>query len=617
MVGYRNGRRASRARAPLASAAVAVLGALLLAGCGAHDVERPVERASVAAPATWFVDCSSPANGSGSRGSPWNTTAAVAQHGAFRPGERILLKRGTICTGMLAPTGSGTSDAPIVIGAYGEGTRPVVSGQGTSDQTGTVHLVDVHDWVVQDLQVTNFDPAGPDDTLRAGILVADDGSGLLSGIIIRRNIVRRVTSSPTQSSTDPHKYGGIVVLVRGTGARTGALSDVRVEDNLVDHVGRIGIVVWSDAWPTTPLTGVSISGNRVVRAEGDSVIVWGVDGAVIEHNISEQGGRLPSCPRCTTSPLNTASAGIWPVMSTRILMRYNEVSGEGAAGGDGEGFDIDDSTSAVVMEGNYAHDNEGGGVLICGARDSDIRFNVFENDGGGEIVFSCPTQRDGVRIVNNTISLPVGSSGQVVRHNRTSGTDPVLFANNLVLDLNGGGYDWPAPVTAAGNLYAGTVPSSAPADATAATVPGLLAPGTGGVGIDSVQGYTPGPGSAAGSGAVPVPDMGTVDYFGRTPSGSPGRGAIAASSTPAPLLPAVPSAQRSDVGVVVSWTAARGSAWQLQRSVDQGTFRVVSGSLTAGRFVDAAPPAGALRYRLVQLGRDGAGVPSAPAEVAR
>jgi hypothetical protein len=602
--------RCVRAAALLLTAAVAAL----LAGCVAEQ-PAPPSVPTAAAAAIFHLDCQAQAGGDGSAGQPWSTVDAVNTHGAFQPGERILLKRGSVCAGRLTPQGSGTNGDPIVLGAYGSGASPMLNGGGTPDQTGAVQFTDQHDWVVQDLEVTNLAPAGPDDTLRAGILALDDGSGALGRVVIRRNTVRRVTSTPAEATADPHEFGGISVLVRGNAARPGALADIRIEDNLIDHVGRVGIVAWSDAWPTSPLSGVSITGNRVVRTEGDGLVVWGVDGGVLEHNTVDVFGHLPSCPHCSNPTANTASAGIWPVMSTRVLMRYNEASGGGAAGGDGQGFDLDDSTSDVVMEGNWSHDNEGGGVLICGSRNSDIRNNVFAHDGGGEITFSCPAQRDGMRILNNTLLLAPDSTAQVVRHNATSGTAPLVFANNVVIDQNGGGYAWPLPVTAQGNLYAGMLPASPPTDATGVLDPGLLAPGTEGMGLDSVRGLAPLPGGAAAAGGVPIPDGGTLDYFGRTRTGPVGRGAIAATTSPAALAPVVPATARAGADVVITWSADRGTGWLVQRSVGAGAFRTLSGVLGADRFVDAAPPAGVLRYRLVQVGRDRTGDPSTPVGV--
>src|SRR4051812_4748567 len=107
------------------------------------------------APATWYVDCSRKTNGNGTKAHPWNSVRAVNTHGRFAAGEKILLRRGTTCKGRLTPHGSGSKGHPILLGAYGHGTRPVVKGGGTPNLTGAVQLTNQHDWTVQDLHITN------------------------------------------------------------------------------------------------------------------------------------------------------------------------------------------------------------------------------------------------------------------------------------------------------------------------------------------------------------------------------------------------------------------------------------------------------------------------------
>src|SRR5580704_10130737 len=48
----------------------------------------------------------------------------------FQPGDSLLLRRGTVCTGMLAPKGSGAEGRPILLGAYGAGALPRIIGAG-------------------------------------------------------------------------------------------------------------------------------------------------------------------------------------------------------------------------------------------------------------------------------------------------------------------------------------------------------------------------------------------------------------------------------------------------------------------------------------------------------
>src|SRR5215213_5543060 len=48
--------------------------------------------------ATYYVDCSAAANGNGTQSSPWNNLTTVNGR-TFVPGDSLLFKRGTICTG--------------------------------------------------------------------------------------------------------------------------------------------------------------------------------------------------------------------------------------------------------------------------------------------------------------------------------------------------------------------------------------------------------------------------------------------------------------------------------------------------------------------------------------
>jgi hypothetical protein len=60
---------------------------------------------------------------------PWQSLAKLNRFfSSLQPGDSILLKRGDVFYGKLVPSRSGTSANPIVIGAYGEGAMPVITG---------------------------------------------------------------------------------------------------------------------------------------------------------------------------------------------------------------------------------------------------------------------------------------------------------------------------------------------------------------------------------------------------------------------------------------------------------------------------------------------------------
>ena len=115
-----------------------------------NDFRSPVVAASGS---TYYVD-SEGGDDSRTGTSPeeaWKTAGRVNFHPAFAPGDAILLRRGCRFNGGLAPKGNGTAKAPVTIGAYGEGDRPLLRGIG---QPG-IALTSQSHWVIQDLAVTS------------------------------------------------------------------------------------------------------------------------------------------------------------------------------------------------------------------------------------------------------------------------------------------------------------------------------------------------------------------------------------------------------------------------------------------------------------------------------
>lgn len=69
------------------------------------------------------------ANSGTSPAQAWRTIQRVQQvAGGLQPGDQILFERGGVYPGQLAINSSGSSNNPIIIGAYGNGAQPIVSG---------------------------------------------------------------------------------------------------------------------------------------------------------------------------------------------------------------------------------------------------------------------------------------------------------------------------------------------------------------------------------------------------------------------------------------------------------------------------------------------------------
>lgn len=486
--------------------------------CAIFAVFTPVP--ATAAPATtgasYMVNCSARTNGVGSVKSPWNSLAAVNAHPRFQPGETILLKRGTTCIGRLHPRGNGLPTAAIVIGAYGTGAKPTVAGNGTASHTGAVQLKNQQWWTIQDLHVTNRGTAAETNSYRSAVLILNENGGRLRGVLIQRLTIDSVTSNLTPKSGEPRDFGGISVITAPYFKNGSGFDGLRILNNKVSQVGRTGIVV-SNYYPrVSPDRGIRIAYNRVTRARGDSIMIRGSLDARIDHNVSAHGADFWPCKQCGPVTPATANAGIWPLASKRTTIEYNEIYGMHKLGGDGEGIDIDIDAQDTIVQYNYVHDNEGGGILFCGSTRTVARFNILQNNQQGAFTFIGSIPAASTDIYNNTVYSKVGNKALVVRTFGGRSGRNVTFFNNLIYNLDDSGYYvWPTNPKSRTNTYVGVHGIDEPQESGKGFVsPGVRAPGTGRIGFSTLAGYrvTPNVYTMAGS---PIPKSVTTDFFGK------------------------------------------------------------------------------------------------------
>ena len=75
----------------------------------------------------YFANSGSDSNSGTSETTPWKTFNKLAEWLPLQPGERVLLKRGDTFTDELYIKGKGTAAAPIELGAYGAGEKPIIT----------------------------------------------------------------------------------------------------------------------------------------------------------------------------------------------------------------------------------------------------------------------------------------------------------------------------------------------------------------------------------------------------------------------------------------------------------------------------------------------------------
>lgn len=479
----------------------------------ALDGTLAIALVAVLAPAahatTRYVDCSAPSSGDGSRRAPWNDLA-TANATALGPGDRLLLRRGSVCAGPLAPLASGSPRRPVQIGAYGSGARPRID--ATSEDA--VLLRNTSHTIVRELEVTN---AGP-EARRRGVHLLADGE-VVRGLTVRGLFIHHVDGDLAK---DGFGSGGL----HGDVSAGGRFDGLLIEGNRIEDVSRSGIFLpigggtrprAGEPWPEAS-TGVVVRGNRLTRLAGDGIVALGTVGAVLEDNVVSTGNLRGSSLGSGSAVCN---AGIWTFSANDTLIQRNEVFDMRFSGCDGTGFDVDYEQDGTIVQYNYSHDNEGGFILLCTddrPRTAEVRFNLSVNDGWAVAQSPCAFPRlgsfAGLRFHNNTI---VGPNPLLSFQNQPSGglldAQNLEFRNNLFVADPPIATAFPCGARCSNNLFFGMPPAGR--DALTAD-PQLEAPGRTGTGRRRIGvGYRLRRGSPATGAGVAIPGSVTRDYFAR------------------------------------------------------------------------------------------------------
>ncbi len=181
-----------------------------------------VDRVIAQGPRTYYVDATGgdDAHDGLSPGTAWRTMDKV-NHTHFRPGDRILFKRGEIWYDTLEVNSSGQPGNPITFGAYGDGPRPVIDGQFRLSRA--VQIYDQSFVVIESLELRNCTGSGlwtggqiSDLTFRDLNVHHNDSNGIF--LDHANNVIIENCEIHDQSGlTDPSLLGAGIDVLGGTG----------------------------------------------------------------------------------------------------------------------------------------------------------------------------------------------------------------------------------------------------------------------------------------------------------------------------------------------------------------------------------------------------------------
>jgi hypothetical protein len=190
------------------------------------------------------------------------------------PGERVVFERGCRWHGPLRIPWSGTSDAPIVVGAYGEGPQPILENAPTGVAIEGSHLI------IEELH-TRTDPPGVD------ALCDDQPAGRSIGF----RLMAGSSFVTIARSTASELFAGISI---GRGSHHNRIVGNRLVDNHMksddpaSDAGAIGIDVLGDdnEIAFNEISGSTACSRFFSGVDGSAISVFGGRRNTIHHNVS-------------------------------------------------------------------------------------------------------------------------------------------------------------------------------------------------------------------------------------------------------------------------------------------------------------------------------------------
>jgi hypothetical protein len=309
--------------------------------------------------ATYYVDCAAGSDSAAgtSEIAAWRTTAKVSDT-TFLPGDAVLLRRGTRCTGMLWPKGSGTPDAPIGLRAFGSGARPVID---AGREQAAIKLFNQQGWEIENLETTGGEPYG---------IYIGAAAGHLKHFRIRNTVVRDVSG---QVKT---KASGLVVVAATESA---TLEDVFIDGVVAHHTTQWAGVIVQGATRANRIRNVTVRNTVVHDVFGDGIVLFQVENGLVEKSAAWLTGLQP------VQTIGTPN-GIWTWRCRDCTVQLTEGFFIDSPGVDAGVYDIDWGNDDNIVQHNYGHDAQGYCVSVFGAKNevttnSVVRHNLCINNG--------------------------------------------------------------------------------------------------------------------------------------------------------------------------------------------------------------------------------------------
>ncbi len=469
-----------------------------------------------------------------SSGTAWQNLSKVNST-TFSAGDSILFQCGETWSGQLWPKGSGSNGSPITLSDYGDTNNgaPIINGGGAG--RGAIYLYSQEYWAISDLEITNY--SGSADDSYCGIYVTAEDVNVTGGNTLNYLHFSNLEIHNVDGDLTSKVSGGIIITLQGNDHAIN-WNDILVEDCYIYDVNRYAVSTFGqDAFSVRTTnddgdwyawTNVVVKNNTFEHTGGNTSVLRMCDGALFEYNV------------ISNSTDEITGNAFYPFNSDNTIAQYNEIYATVYNSGDNEcsALDADYQCHGTIFQYNYTHDNDGGAfVVVCSPDEGRfcdgtiIRYNIGENDSISSAytwatIYRISGETDDTTIYNNTHYIGSGPSSSSILYHKQWGTgadgwsNDTKYYNNIFYNLSDRVYTFGSSTNNEfdSNIFYGNHPGSEPSDANKITSdPLFVNPGSGGLGLDSVDGYMLYADSPViDAGIVIDGNNGGFDYWGNT-----------------------------------------------------------------------------------------------------
>ncbi len=419
------------------------------------NIEARFERA-------FYLSDSGNNSNNGSYQAPWRNLAALHWND-FNPGEQILFERGGSYSDRASMDLIGTNNASIVIGSYGSGEKPHLT--GNNNFQSLLNLGESEYVEIEDLHFSNQNLSGAHKNKYAINIAPESGSGQLNHVWIMRcdfSNIQGYDGQPVNESDDSDYHKSVGIRMEGTqddsqspywngdgSWEATCWNDVKVIDCTFKDIDGIGFWIRDRSCSLAdyrnngteyyPSTGVLFENNYGTNCYRNLCRVHGTDGALIQYNVHDR---------------TTEGSAVWPYNAKNTVVQFNLFMNLYRDFADAFVCHFDYQCEDTLMQYNVGYKVEGGLVEVVSPSDAfafhdrgvarynlgvDVGFRDKDNSAG--IMLSGPV--DGAQIYNNTIITGDESAYKSISFNNWGGQYPVncKIYNNIFYNISSAYYD--------------------------------------------------------------------------------------------------------------------------------------------------------------------------------